>query len=325
MIVPLFTLIERVKNEPPIKCIWGPIKEGSFGYVFGKSKSGKTTFCENLGMSLAFGEKEFFGKPIAEGKYKVLFISLEEFYQERTARNIKQVINFNVTEENKNSYMVVDERFPRFISIDYMDKLEERIRETAANIVFIDSLSRFDVDIELAENAKRISVKLRELKNKLNITFILVHHTPKLGEKPLTIDSLAGSRVLAQESDFLMGINSTYDGIRYYTQLPSRYVKDQENVTLFKVNDSQILVPYGEEFELNILRPQDGRIDVDNSNEILDTIKMLGDQANGPALMQQLVETEKMSKSTMYDNLKRLTMKNKIVKTKYGYEIVRNT
>jgi KaiC/GvpD/RAD55 family RecA-like ATPase len=92
----LDALIDKVNKEPAIKFVYPGIAPGSIGIVFGPSKSGKTTFCENLAMSIASGANSFLGKPINCTGRKVLFISLEEFYQGRTARNTKQVYVFKL-------------------------------------------------------------------------------------------------------------------------------------------------------------------------------------------------------------------------------------
>ncbi len=82
------------------------------------------------------------------------------------------------------------------------------------------SLSRlYSGGIEDSGLAKQVSLRLRELTNKLKITLIVIHHTPKQTGKPITIDSLAGSRILAQEADFLIGVGKTPDGRRYYKEV----------------------------------------------------------------------------------------------------------
>jgi hypothetical protein len=53
--------ISRVNTEPEIPTIWSGIKGGSFGFVFGPSKSDKTILCENFAMSLALNRKDFLG------------------------------------------------------------------------------------------------------------------------------------------------------------------------------------------------------------------------------------------------------------------------
>jgi ABC-type iron transport system FetAB ATPase subunit len=65
-------MMEKVKHEPPQQLIYSGIKENSVGFIFGPSKSGKTTFTENLGLSIASGQFEYLGRPINARNPKVL-------------------------------------------------------------------------------------------------------------------------------------------------------------------------------------------------------------------------------------------------------------
>lgn len=66
----------------------------------------------------------------------------------------------------------------------------------------------YEGSIEESNIAKKLTEKLRELTNNCKITLLVIHHTRKLSQnEPLTIHSIAGSRILAQEADFMIGMN----------------------------------------------------------------------------------------------------------------------
>lgn len=133
-------MISRNQSEPPIPYLYSGIKLGSFGFIFGPSKSGKTTYAENLAISIATGQTTFFNKALNVGAKKVLFISMEEYWQPRTERNEKQLKEII---GDKNNYCTVDENFPRLIdSDDDWKLLREHIIKSEADVVFIDSLTR---------------------------------------------------------------------------------------------------------------------------------------------------------------------------------------
>ncbi len=79
------------------------------------------------------------------------------------------------------NYQVITEIVPRLISTDEdWEEIERMKRVNKANVVFIDSLSRlYEGGIEDSGLAKKVSLKLRVLSNKLQITLIVIHHTPK--------------------------------------------------------------------------------------------------------------------------------------------------
>lgn len=326
--VPLRQLIERAKSEPAVPFVWSGIKKGSFGFVFGPSKSGKTTVCENLAMSLAAGIYDFLGIPITPDNYKVLVVSLEEYWQQRTERNEKQafLISQNLGNEDwLDNLMVINEKVPRIIaSDDDWFKIERLIASTKANFVVIDSLSRlYEGGIEESGLAKQVALKLRELTDRLKITLIVIHHCPKQCGKPLTIDSLAGSRMLAQEADFMLGIGKSSDGKRYLKEVAFRYKPENEDtVMLFDIDGHQWIIPGAELPEAAVLKETDGRADDTNPEAIYNFIhdKTLSSQGETYTreLIAEFVTTGAMVKATLYNALHKLEKQGRISKTGKG-------
>lgn len=327
-VVTLDVLIARHDKEPPVPRVWSGIKKQSFGFIFGPSKSGKTTFCENLAMCLAAQLQSFFGQEIAPDNYNVLFISLEEYWQNRTERNKKQaqLLNENLGSNDwMKNYQVITEIVPRLISTDEdWEEIERMIRVNKANVVFIDSLSRlYEGGIEDSGLAKKVSLKLRELSNKLQITLIVIHHTPKQIGKPITQDSLAGSRILGQEADFLIGIGKSNDGKRYYKEVSFRYKQEQtETVTIFEIDSNQWLLQGAELPETALLKDKDGRADDTNPEQVFEFIVEKTLSAAGETytseLQTQFVTSGIMSKQTLYNCLSRLEKDERIQKLGRG-------
>ncbi|HUC81522.1 MAG TPA: BT4734/BF3469 family protein [Flavisolibacter sp.] len=326
--VPLRDLILRASKEPPVPFVWSGIKKGSFGFIFGPSKSGKTTLCENLAMSLAAGLTKCFGMDIIADSYKVLFLSFEEYWQQRTDRNTIQasILYENLgTDEWLDNYISIDEQVPRLInSEDEWLFIERLITDSKANVVFVDSLSRlYTGGIEDSGLAKQVSLRLRELTNKLKITLIVIHHTPKQTGKPITIDSLAGSRILAQEADFLIAVGKTPDGRRYYKEVAFRYKPENSDmVKLFEIDSHLWLLPTAEMPETEVLKEKDGRTDDTNSEMILEFIV---DKTNSPQgetytseLMNEFVDSKIISKQTLYNCLSKLENQDKVSKKGKG-------
>jgi RecA-family ATPase len=275
-IKPITEAIEQVRKEGPIPFIYGGIKSGSFGYVFGPSKSGKTTYCENLAISLVCGKTEFLGNPILikENGYRVLFISLEEYFHPRTERNDIQV-QYIASSSERIDLFVMDDDFPKFIRTNEDWQIfKDAILESKADVVFIDSLTRMVYgDPERSEIARNISADLKKIAYENKITMVVIHHTPKLYGRPLTIDSLAGSHVFAQEADFLIGINRI-NGVRYIKEVACRYKReDDENVLTFDINNDLWIVPGKQVVENSLFKEVDGRTDDYNRKYVRTLIK----------------------------------------------------
>lgn len=255
---------EMYKTMPPKKMLWSGVVENSFGLVFGISKSGKTIFCENLAMSIAIGRKSYFDYPLEGVPKKVLFISLEESFGNRLGRNVQQFEALNKEEQAlmDENYDIQELDFPQFIVTDEnWESLHELIQNSGAEVVFIDSITRMNHGkLEDGKTAAEIMSRLRSISQKLNITLFAIHHTPKLYGNPITMDSIKGSSVFAQESDFAIGVNRTDAKHRYIKNVFFRYENDDDEfVKEFAINQDAWLEQSDEVEEVEILRRTDRR------------------------------------------------------------------
>lgn len=320
----MFRILQR---QPSSKMVYSGIKQNSVGFVFGPSKVGKTVFCENLGMLIAAGANEYLGEKIGLSGGKVLFVSLEEFYKGKTERNYKQAVRLR-NEFGKNwteSYHTASKDFPRYITTDEeWELLQKLIDNFKPDVVFIDSLTRlYAGSIEESHLAKEVMKRLREISNSTNTTIIVIHHTHKIQNQPLTINSLAGSRVLAQDADFLIGINKTYDNRRYIKEVAFRYKQENdETVKLFSIDEDLWLNYMGEDEEINLLAGYDGRRTDAIRKSIFEFIVDKTAKYEGGVPIQEIksrfVNTKLMTPVALNDNLNKLIGENKIERLSRG-------
>lgn len=320
-------MIKRTASEPKPKMIYSGIKEKSIGIIFGPSKSGKTMFCENLGMCIASGETEYLGLPIDIDNRKVLFISLEEFYTGRTERNSKQVKRLIPTHgaEWLDNFIVINENMPRYLITDDDWKIvEDTINEVHPSIVFLDSLTHmYAGQIEESNKAKEVMRKIRELSERTETTIVVIHHTTKLYDRPLSIDVIAGSRVIAQECDFMIGLNKAMDGKRYIKDVAFRYAPtNDDKVRTFNIDDELWLNLSGEADEIKLLSVADGRRDEANKEKLLNFI--VEQTESGATIIpfgtieDRFADSREMSKPTIAANLKKLVQEKRVIKLEKG-------
>ncbi len=267
----------RYKLKPKRNFIWGGIMEKSFGIFFGPSKSGKTVFCENLAMNLATGRSEYFGNRLKGLPIVVLFVGLEEFWENRAARNKQQYETFSEAERKllDENYHYQSYDFKRHLTtIEHFKDLEELIRNSGAEVIFIDSLTRLNHGtMEDSKTAEVIMERLHEIQINTSTTIICVHHTPKMNDSSITMDKIKGSSVFAQESDFAYGINRTSLGVRYVKTVFLRYADDsEEKVKEFQFEPSTRLKFIGEDYEEEILNRSDRRRDDEKRELIIKTV-----------------------------------------------------
>jgi archaellum biogenesis ATPase FlaH len=325
-------MISRVQQEPRLEMIYSGIKEKSIGVVFGPSKSGKTMFCENLAMSIAAGADSYLWKPINMAGRKVLFVSLEEYYANRTERNEKQAMSLieQYGADWLDNYIVVNENLDRYLN-DASDwsRLAEIIIEQSPDIAFVDSLTHmYSGSIEDSKVAIDLTKKLRHLGDTTGTTIVAIHHTHKMYGQPLSIDTIAGSRVIAQELDFMIGLNRTPTGSKYIKDVAFRYIQsNDETVLTYDIDDSCWLNITGETTEAKLLAAPDGRKDNTNKQLILDFLQGQNEAGNivvpTKLIEAKFVDTGEMSKPTVHSNLRKLISDNFIVKPSQGeYRLV---
>lgn len=325
-------LSEKMAGSPEVRYIFRGIPEQSLGVFFGPSKSGKTTLVENLALNLVAGNQKFLDDAIYSRSQRVLLISCEEFYRNRTVRNQRQIEYLNAKlgldkTWTKNLFVVSDE-FPRyFFTEEHWILLEKEIERVQPSLVMIDSLTRLSIDpIEDSSNATKLMKRLREITHKYSIALVLIHHTSKMDNKPITISSLAGSRVVGQEVDYLFGVNRTTNGARYLKNVAFRYAADDdEKVLKFRINESNIIEPIGYATENEIILKSGGLSDLNDSDTlVLNHIMQVTHGDFSVALKTgdfytALIETGLTTKPTLHAALNRLEQSGIINKPEKGF------
>ncbi|WP_073360616.1 AAA family ATPase [Flavobacterium fontis] len=316
---------EMYRSMPEKTMLWNGVVEKSFGLVFGPAKSGKTIFCENLAISIAIGRDNYFGYALDGNPKKVLFIGLEETFQNRINRNISQ---FEILSEQEQALMdenydVQEIEFPKFIvKKDDWNILYDTISNSGAEVVFIDSITRMNHGkLEDGKTAEEIMSRLRDLSNELNITLFAIHHTPKLHGNAITMDSIKGSSIFAQESDFAIGISRTEKKHRYMKNVFFRYANDDDEfVKEFEINHNAWLDYSGEVDEDEILQRNDRRRALDKRELVQDFFD------SNPGIIYSYVEAvdQLKPKTGLKDRqiksyLSELTKANKIDGSEKGY------
>lgn len=323
-LVSLETLFKEVENHPKRNIIWKGISEGTMGYIFGPSKSGKTTLAENLAISIACGRSSFFGNRILVEAQKVLVISFEENSIQRTERARKQIELLDEHEKAlvlKNYYQPDSNFTYNLVGEDDWLRLSTVIEKSGAKIVVIDSLTRlYSGSIEDSKESQKLTLNLRKLQDKLGITVICIHHSIK-NQPILTQDSIAGSRVVLQECDFAIGVNKTNTGKLYVKDVLYRYAEpDNDFVEQFEINENGWVTPLGKTKEYSLSKKYDGRRNDENLKKLEDYLSK--NHKSGVVATKQLIEffvdTKSFSKPTLHNLLEKLIDNKRLQKLGNG-------
>ncbi len=336
--VTLKCLIDIVNEMPEQHYLYKGIKVPSMGAIFGVPKAGKTILAESLGLSVAAGLNEFLGEKIYSGNQRVMFFGLEEYYPSRTKRNEKQIEYFTKAYDLPANWteniFVVNEDFPKHIlSDDDWKLLDQEIERIKPTMVMIDSLTRLTLDpIEDSTVASKLMKKLKELTHKHNIALVLIHHTHKMENRPITLATLAGSRVIGQELDFMIGVNKTNRNDRYIKDVAYRYANDDlDYVTTFEINDYLVIEQLKQEKEYKLLEGAEVSANQNPNDQSL--IQYFLEYAEGDnsviietkQLKDHFVNPGFMSGPTLYATLKRLINQNVIWQPEKGKYALRES
>ncbi len=316
-------MIRMVDNEPKRRMIYSGIKEKSFGIVFGSSKSGKSTYAENLAFSIAAGFDSYLGKPIDIDNRTVLIFGLEEHYSPRTERNKKQLeaLTPALDADWLSNIHVMTDAMPRYIdSEEDWSILNDVIKSVSPGLVIIDSLTHlYTGGIEDSEIAKKLMKHLRELCEQTGTTIIGIHHTHKLYDKGLSLHTIAGSRIIAQETDFMIGLNRTSNGCHYIKDVAFRYIQaDSEKVTTFSIDQNAWIQSLGETTEDRILSALDGRFDDGNRGLIMEYFEDNDGEVTAGTLISEFVTDNIMSRQTLFTSLRMLVNDNHLSRISKG-------
>jgi hypothetical protein len=106
--------------------------------------------------------------------------------------------------------------------------------------VIIDNITWLSRETDKGKSALPLMQRLCDLKKQHGLSVLVLAHTPKRDEtQPITLNDLAGSRILANFADsvFALGKSATDSGLRYLKQLKVRSAEmlyDAGNVAVFQ-------------------------------------------------------------------------------------------
>ncbi|MRX64379.1 AAA family ATPase [Maribacter luteus] len=319
-------MLEEQKKRPPIEYLWSGIKKKSFGLVFGPSKSGKTIFCENLAFKIAIGESQFLGETLNIKKAQnVLFIGLEEFWENRISRNKQQMLTYDASKRDllKKHYLYQNIEYNSKIVTDHdWKQLNLLVEETKAKFVVIDSITRLNHGkLEDSDTAESILQNLRKICYGNSITLICIHHTPKMYGKPLDMDSIKGSSVFAQESDFAIGINNTKFKARYVKEVFFRYAADDsEEVREIIIDKNTNIQLVGKTTENKLLNKNDRRRASNTRDAIVEYFDASPCKTHRTAdLIITLTDELSIGERQLKEYLKSLVAEEELANPKRGY------
>lgn len=231
--IPLFSssdmqsVIEDGKKKPPIHRLWGDFWwENELVFLFADNGIGKSILATQIACDIAKGESEC--SEVEMPPQAVLYFDFELSDRQlarryENARFPKNLVRCTISEE------VDSEEFSRNV----IDGIRSKLLDTGAKVMILDNLSYLSTQTAEAENAGVIMDGLTRLKRELDISIMVIAHTPKIEEwKPLSKTNMAGSKILSNFADGVFAIGRTRNGGRYLKLLKTRMVSEPDEKSL---------------------------------------------------------------------------------------------
>ena len=232
--------MDLAKTKPKPKQLFSSmIFERETTILFGGPNAGKSTLVIQLCESWASGTTidGFVNECEAQS---ILYVDFETSESQLYAR---------MHDEEDNVTKKFHENFHRASIVDgeqqFKESLEFHIQKTKCRILVLDNISYLADEAEKGKNSIKLIKDLKHIRDKYNLTVVVLAHTPKIDETlPISMDHLQGSKMLSNLSDSVLGIKRlmTDDNKTYLKQLKVRSAAMEfgyENVCLmgkFKVD-----------------------------------------------------------------------------------------
>lgn len=260
--------IEESKLKPMPKKLFSEFwYEGELCILFADTNVGKSILAVQIADSISRGIP-INGFDLEAEAQTVLYFDLE--------LNSKQ-FEIRYSDENGTLHHVWSDKFMRVeIDSDYcpenglnenfvIDEIERLIIEKGAPIMIFDNISFMNTDNEKTKEAGGLMRKLKRLKQKHNLTILVLAHTPKRdSSRPITVNDLAGSKMLANFADsiFCIGKDAKDSGLRYLKQIKQRNTEQiygDDNVLLCRIEKKLnylclMFEGYGNEYDYLVRR-----------------------------------------------------------------------
>jgi len=244
IIKPANEWIEDAKARPKPKMLFGELWfENEVCILFADTNLGKSILAVQAGESIASGMSTCGLKNEVEAQ-KVLYFDFElsdKQFENRYSNEYKEHYQFPsnfIRAEINDEYMcnnIVD------FEKEFIKSLETTIIEHNIRVIIIDNLTYLKNETEKAKDALSLMKELKALKNKHNLSMLILAHTPKRdSSKPLTKNDLSGSKMLINfcDSAIAIGESTNERKLKYIKQIKQRNTEQcygADNVILCEI------------------------------------------------------------------------------------------
>ena len=303
--------IEFAKRNPIPKKLFGELWfEKEMCILFSDTNLGKSILAVQIANSLSKGMSTANLLNECEAQ-KVLYLDFEltaKQFENRYSTDFKDHYIFNDNFLRSELDLEQLQNLNSDFEEDLLNSLESEIIMTGCKVVIVDNITYLKNETEKAKDALRLMKILNTLKKKLDISMLVLAHTPKRDpSKPISKNDVSGSKNIMNfcDSSFAIGESFAQNELRYIKQIKERNcpkIYHSENILVYKISkihsflDFQF-VEYGIESEHLIPK---SKTDVAERNHSIIDLNKLG--MNNCAIARQLNISEGTVRNILEQN-----------------------
>jgi RecA-family ATPase len=226
--------------------------EGELCILFADSNLGKSILAVQIANSINRGA------PIEPFEFEaqaqpVLYYDFELTSKQLEARYSREFADHYIFKDDLYRGQLNDMELPENFSNfnQYLNHaLERSIIQTKAKVIVIDNITYLGTENEQAKDALPLMKHLKALKNKYDLSILVLAHTPKRDmTQAITRNDLQGSKMLMNfcDSSFAIGESQVDSTLRYLKQIKQRnteQVYGAEKVCLFTITKPHNFLQY---------------------------------------------------------------------------------
>tara|TARA_R110002126_G_scaffold291495_1_gene453170 strand:- start:434 stop:1468 length:1035 start_codon:yes stop_codon:yes gene_type:complete len=278
------TWVNEAKNRPIPNMLFSELwYENEVCILFSDTNLGKSILAVQIADSLSNG-KAIYGFKLEGSARRVLYLDFElsdKQFENRCSDNFTNHYQFNdnFLRAELNTDSGLPNQYKNFE--EYLcNTLPDSISKHQASILIVDNLTFLSGENEKAKDALVLMKTLKQISRTYNVSILVLAHTPKRDDsKPITINDLAGSKMLMNfcDSCFTIGKSSQDTSLRYIKQIKQRnteHIYHSDNIILCSIDKETNFLRFRfEEFDFERDHLQtNNQISSDQKNE---QIKML--------------------------------------------------
>lgn len=212
----------------PVELLPNVLVENETTILFGDTGIGKSTYAIQCAIDIA-----------EQGKRTLVVnfeLSQKQLSKRFTNKTIPETLHISCP-----NYPELDDVYNQRM---ILDEIEQTALEYKSEVIIIDNLTNLCLNAKEGEEAGRVMQQFIKLRMKYKWSMLILAHVPKRKPTdPLTINDLAGSKIISNSVDNVIGLNRSKKGkdIRYLIQLKYRsfpVTLDSKHVQELKLVDT---------------------------------------------------------------------------------------